>query len=600
MNARNKKSLNTGYKNRKNKSSSATSGNISEPLVGIVEKDVVMTVRKDIKRGKEELLKNAYGESGLEEYLVGGQFENLNEEAFYELGRKYYQKSCEKGHPLGQFAVALTYLQGSLGQAKDEKLGVEMMSRAAKAGCGPALFNKGRWLLEGMFGQQKDARKANKMFHRALKDPIMKEFKQQHVDTLLSLAQVRMGGLGCSKSYSAALKHYKAAEEVDPGKVDQKVIKQLQVLEAISGVEIQREADNRNRRLKVLTRTIQYQSLGDWILLYKHCGFDLSVQPSMEEVQVSLTHAGMVEWMEKVGAIQTLPEEYPAMGDPLPALECERPGCDVTEDTSGEKMKKCTECQAPYCGVACQRKDWPRHRPVCEAVEGSIGSGLTHHEMEILKQDKGLVDKLEKMGISKEEFDQVSSSLKECNHSDTSIPCGMECFKEKGAGSQTMHNYTLVGQSVLTERQRQTAKEVGLELPQDFGIARPTTSREEESNMAAEVATGGASGQNESKALKKQLAMMEENPEMTYCLFTPENENANCGITLTHFMGSLMFELMWTRLVEVPWGAAAGSKPLWMVYDLLQGSVGGTKYKTMLRNQLMAEFGADPLECKKN
>ena len=54
--------------------------------------------------------------------------------------------------------------------------------------------------------------------------------------------------VGCSKSYSAALRHFKAVEEVEPGKVPEMVIKRLEVLEAISGVELQREADIRNRR----------------------------------------------------------------------------------------------------------------------------------------------------------------------------------------------------------------------------------------------------------------------------------------------------------------------------------------------------------------
>eukprot|EP00092_Neocalanus_flemingeri_P022286 GFUD01024166.1.p1 GENE.GFUD01024166.1~~GFUD01024166.1.p1 ORF type:complete len:597 (+),score=169.12 GFUD01024166.1:50-1840(+) len=595
MKARNKKSLNAGYKNRKNKAGDSTT-----TVAGVLEKDVVMAVRKEITRGREDLIKNAYGNSGLEEYLVGTQFEKLEEETFFELGRKYYQKSCDKGHPLGQFAVALMHMQGSLGQSKDEELGVEMMNRAAKARCGPALYNKGRWHLEGIFGQEQDAKKANKLFHRALKDPVMKEFKQQHVGSLVSLAQLRMSGSGCSKSVSAALRHYKAAEEVDPDMVDQKVIKQLLFLESISGVEMQREADSRNRRLKVLARNIQYQSLGDWILLYKHCGFDLSVQPSKEEIQVSLDHDGMVKWMEIAEAHQTLPEHYPAMSDPLPPLECERPGCDVTEDTSGEKMKKCTECQAPYCGVACQRKDWTRHKPVCEAIEGSIGSELTSHEMEILKQDEGLAEKLKKMGISMEEFEEVSSNLKECHHSNSSIPCGFECFQEKGAGSQNKHKYTLVGQSVLTESQRQLARNVGLELPQDLGHARPRSNRDEKNNAAAEAANGEATGKNESKALRKQLDMLADNPELTYCLFTPENEDANRGITLTNFMGVLMFGMLWERLLAVPWGASAGTKCLYQVYDLLQGSVGGTKYKNMLRNQMMAEFGADPLEWKRN
>ena len=160
MNARNKKFKNAAYKNRKSKEGGG--GSEDDGLSGIVEKKVVTAVRREIRMGKEDLFKDAYGLAGLEEYLVGGQFELLLDEKYYEVGRKYYIKSCEKGHPLGQFAAALMYLQGSLGQSVDEVLGVEIMSRAAKAGCGPALYNKGRWLnwlMEGTFGQQKDERR---------------------------------------------------------------------------------------------------------------------------------------------------------------------------------------------------------------------------------------------------------------------------------------------------------------------------------------------------------------------------------------------------------------------------------------------------------
>ena len=130
MNSRNKKSKNASYKNRKNKASGSAGGDGSQDtLSGLVEKELVMGIRRDIKRGKEDVIKDAYGMAGLEDYLVGGQFEKLGDEKYYEVGRKYYQKSCEKGHPLGQFAMALMYLQGSMGMSVDELLGVEMMSR---------------------------------------------------------------------------------------------------------------------------------------------------------------------------------------------------------------------------------------------------------------------------------------------------------------------------------------------------------------------------------------------------------------------------------------------------------------------------------------
>lgn len=603
MKARNKKSLNAAYKNRKNNFNSENIQNDENKNTiteGIIEKDVVMAVRARIKRGKEKLMVDAYGNMGLEEYLVGSEFEKLKQDNFKKIARKYYQKSCEKGHPLGQFAMALVYLQEV--EFKDEKLGVEGMSKAAKAGCGPALFNKGMWLMEGLYGQKEDFKKANKMFHRALKDPVIKEFKHHHARTLVGLAKLRMNGFGCMKSHSAALKHYMAAKEIDPEVVDEKVLKQLALLVSISGTELQREADNRNRRRKVMARSVQYQPLGDWVLLYKYCGFDISIQPSEAEAQVSMDEAGLVEWMERVGAMQTLPEMYPAINEPLPPLECDRPGCDVTEETSGEAMKKCTECQAPYCGAACQRKDWPRHKPVCEAIQKSMGNELTDHELRILKQDKDLPEKLRKLGISMKEFDEVVSDVVECSHHDNSIPCGLQCFQEKGAGSQNKHGYSLVGhQSVLTDSQRRAAEEVGVDLSPVVGEGSSSSpsSIVARRNEAAEAANCNSDAPNSSRALQRQIAFLEKNPDATYCLFTPDNEAYDRQIILTNVMGQLFFTLMWNRLLKVPWGFPA-NKPLWTVYDLLQGSVDGKKYKTMLRNQLMAEFGADPLAYRPN
>merc|ERR1712086_1100878 len=97
--------------------------------------------------------------------------------------------------------------------------------------------------------------------------------------------------------------------------------------------------------------------------------------------------------------------------------------------------------------------------------------------------------------------------------------------QENGAGSMNKHGYTLVGQSVLTERQRQTAKDLGYELPEELsGKGANGHNRDDKKNVTAEVAVGDGSRKNNSKALKKQLAMLEEDPDLTYCLFTPSNE----------------------------------------------------------------------------
>jgi len=118
--------------------------------------------------------------------------------------------------------------------------------------------------------------------------------------------------------------------------------------------------------------------------------------------------------------------------------------------------------------------------------------------------------------------------------------------------------------------------------------------------MAAGLANVQLSGKNESKALKRQLATLEKDPSLTYCLFAPGNERSDLRISLTNIMVQIFYRIMWNRLVKQPWGlgTADWSNCLWLVYDMLSKHVGGTKYKTMLRNQLKAEFGADPVECK--
>ena len=32
------------------------------------------------------------------------------------------------------------------------------------------------------------------------------------------------------------------------------------------------------------------------------------------------------------------------------------------------KMSKCKDCDAHYCGLACQRADWPTHKSLCRAI----------------------------------------------------------------------------------------------------------------------------------------------------------------------------------------------------------------------------------------
>lgn len=35
----------------------------------------------------------------------------------------------------------------------------------------------------------------------------------------------------------------------------------------------------------------------------------------------------------------------------------------------GDDLKVCTRCKGPrYCGVACQKADWPEHKRVCQRL----------------------------------------------------------------------------------------------------------------------------------------------------------------------------------------------------------------------------------------
>merc|ERR1719187_1177813 len=117
----------------------------------------------------------------------------------------------------------------------------------------------------------------------------------------------------------------------------------------------------------------------------------------------------MNAWRTRVGCEEDLPENYPAMGEELPPLECDNRDCDVDETQIKGKMKKCSECQAPYCSETCQRMDWPRHRPVWAAISAGTNTdyGLTDHDKEYL--EGGGAEKLRAMGITQTEIDAMKS-----------------------------------------------------------------------------------------------------------------------------------------------------------------------------------------------
>ena len=106
------------------------------------------------------------------EYLVGsdldprpGQINVLGPQG----AKKYYERSASKGHPMGQFALALVYLQGTHQTDKNYEIGSNLMKSSAKQGFGPALYNRARWLIDGTMGCKKDPSKAYRMLGKAKK-----------------------------------------------------------------------------------------------------------------------------------------------------------------------------------------------------------------------------------------------------------------------------------------------------------------------------------------------------------------------------------------------------------------------------------------------
>jgi hypothetical protein len=52
--------------------------------------------------------------------------------------------------------------------------------------------------------------------------------------------------------------------------------------------------------------------------------------------------------------------------------------CGFTQKADGSKLNLCSGCKVqPYCGRECQRTDWPRHKPECEALSAEAKSMFT-------------------------------------------------------------------------------------------------------------------------------------------------------------------------------------------------------------------------------
>ena len=56
----------------------------------------------------------------------------------------------------------------------------------------------------------------------------------------------------------------------------------------------------------------------------------------------------------------------------------------------GHKLPKCMQCnQAYYCNADCQRKHWPKHRPVCRAAVAALARRATRERLARAVREKG-------------------------------------------------------------------------------------------------------------------------------------------------------------------------------------------------------------------
>ena len=56
----------------------------------------------------------------------------------------------------------------------------------------------------------------------------------------------------------------------------------------------------------------------------------------------------------------------------------------------GHNLPKCRQCaQAYYCDADCQRKHWPKHRPVCRAAVAALARRATRERLARAVREKG-------------------------------------------------------------------------------------------------------------------------------------------------------------------------------------------------------------------
>lgn len=111
-------------------------------------------------------------------------------------------------------------------------------------------------------------------------------------------------------------------------------------------------------------------------LLLSHAPITHSLEPSnippvQESPTVTELYNRLQEEMEKTGPSEPglMLKGIPALAIRLPSNgypECTCAGCGAECGENGEALQQCARCKGrKYCGRACQKLDWPRHRSDC-------------------------------------------------------------------------------------------------------------------------------------------------------------------------------------------------------------------------------------------
>ncbi len=129
---------------------------------------------------------------------------------------------------------------------------------------------------------------------------------------------------------------------------------------------------NSTRNVKLLAASVRIQSLSPstvYALTISQAHFICSKDRS------HAVHKGVDrvhETLHRLGMADAIGSPYPAMLKCAPgaiyALAAGCAGCETVVD-SGAGLKCCSRCRMTrYCGTACQKRDWARHKGVCGKV----------------------------------------------------------------------------------------------------------------------------------------------------------------------------------------------------------------------------------------